>query len=347
MDLQNLLKKGGYSLEHKKKYPGGLKVLLLPLFIILLGMFSTCYANVSEEYVNYSIDLLRDNYTNSNTSYQNNFRTYLNNLTNEQRFYIYNTINNYLTANNLSDITDYNIIFIARYSNTSPSYRFDVVIFNNTAPNGYENLGFYLWGSTKVTIYKDNSSTNNFYHIRFNIQDITQNNFYTYSTNSSSNYLNGQFGYYEFNSDYSVLTLKNIACCGLPGGYCYLPFNTTSSTIPVILKDVNGNFNPIISEPESSGDIPIDSGNTGTITNNSGETTGQVDLSGIQNGLGNINNSINQQGQAIIDNQNQNTQSIIDNQNNNTNQITETLTEQPNLSNTTISSGDIERCFRF
>lgn len=65
-------------------------------------------------------------------------------------------------------------------------------------------------------------------------------------------------------------------------------------------------------------DIPEDTGNTGEITDNNGDVTGQIDLSGIQNGIGNINQSINNQGQAIIDNQNTNTQSIIDNQNQNT-----------------------------
>lgn len=332
------------SLEHKKKYLGSLKLLLVPLFIMLFATCSTCYANVSEEYVNYSINLLRDSYTNSTSSIQNNLRNYLNNLTSEQRFYIFNTINNYLMTNNLSNINDYNIIFIARY--ISSSYRLDCLIFNNTVPNNYENLGFFLWSSSQVCMYKNISSSDVFYQIRFIINNITDNTFYTHTINSSNNFLNGQFSFYEFNSEHSVLTLKNIACCGLPGGYCYLPFNSTSSTIPIILKDLNGNYKPTTPQ-EPSGDIPIDTGNTGIITNNSGETTGSIDLSGIQNGLGNINQSINTQGQAIIDNQNQNTQSIIDNQNNNTEQITETLTEQPNLSNNTITSGDIERCFRF
>lgn len=90
-------------------------------------------------------------------------------------------------------------------------------------------------------------------------------------------------------------------------------------------------------------DIPDKpSGDTGGTTSPSGEggggNTGTIDLSNIESGIDNINNSINNQGQNIITNQNQNTDKIIANQNQNNQEVTQRLDDINSYDKDTIDN---------
>lgn len=306
---------------NKKKYIGSLKLLLVPFFIMLLSFFSNCFAYMSSEYLDYGLATLKDNYlNNNNSSYQSTMRqnaeAFLNDNIAKNLFL--DKFNSQLDTWGIPNIKDYNIICCAHYATR---YYLKFFIFNNTVPNGYDDLDFFFIDSNSRFKARHLNSSDYWFQYNVCIQknndgSCTLSNFQFWKYTSTSDYASIYLGSTSFTSDQNtVLTCSNIFCCGLPGGYSYYPLTGSTTIIPVILKDMNGNYNPVTPDPELSGDIPIDTGNTGTITNNSGETTGSIDLSGIQAGLGNINNSINNQGQAIIDNQNENTQAIIDNQN--------------------------------
>lgn len=69
---------------------------------------------------------------------------------------------------------------------------------------------------------------------------------------------------------------------------------TKNGSYKILMQNNNTDF--IISEEFN---LNWYSSNTGDITNSSGETTGNIDLSGITSGIENVNNSINQQGENI------------------------------------------------
>lgn len=108
----------------------------------------------------------------------------------------------------------------------------------------------------------------------------------------------------------------------------------------------NDMYNPTPEPDEPSGDI---TSGTGTITNNSGDTTGKINLSGIEQGIGNIQNQISGDSQKIINNQNENTQTIVNTISGEFGKITNTLTDNADdtIDNTVITSGDIESSLGF
>lgn len=104
-----------------------------------------------------------------------------------------------------------------------------------------------------------------------------------------------------------------------------------------IIECASANIPVPSGDNDSSGDTPV----TPSGDNGSG---GNIDYLPA---LDNINNNISNQGTAIINNQNENTDKIVNALSGETNKITNTLTDVPNISDTKITSGDIERCFRF
>lgn len=328
----------------KKIYLGGLKVLLLPLFIMLLGMFSTCYARttLTDDEAEYLYNYLF-NYTYSNTNNLPNYINFLgsNNgqcLANKNSVYqegVESFKNQFNTLNTLEidpnktvfwvscwGKSDTNLIYgnfnngknndlphlYFRFRNNNSGYLYLRAIDDNKQELSTYNVSYVkiVFASDSLTI-KSHSSNYNINNA--SLSDSSSSNWYYWKDKSSSwnlEYLqNGKSiienipGVVSFSNTNAIYTNYN--------GQVFFDSPQTR-----LLKTLYVNGGTVPDDPDEP--VP-DTGNTGTITDNNGDTTGQIDLSGIQNGLGNINNSINQQGQAIIDNQNQNTQSIIDNQN--------------------------------
>lgn len=106
------------------------------------------------------------------------------------------------------------------------------------------------------------------------------------------------------------------------------------------LNNYNGqtyyDFYPKPEPEEPSGDSPgIGTGTTGTITNSSGDTTGKVDLSGIESGIGNINQNIDKTNQKL------------DGISGEIGKLNENLTTVPSLSGENITSGEITGALNF
>lgn len=192
-----------------------------------------------------------------------------------------------------------------------------VFIANNTF--GHDGLPFlyinYNSGTGSTICYK-NSSNDKFHPCFFIFSDGTfafDNSFN--STEGNSNYKDRLT--ISSNKSYIVNNFI-LTTMGTASFYYY----DNNKYIPV-LNNYNGfdYYDMYPKEPdisdEPSGDIP---------DKPSGDNTGTtIDLSNIENGIDNINNSINNQGQNIINNQNQNTDKIINNQNQNNQELTQRL----------------------
>lgn len=368
-------------MDHKKKFHGGLKVLLLLLFTMLLGMSSTCYASttLSDSEAEYIFDyLFKNTYQDLVGADYYNFRgasssTSISRYNFEQSYtYFMNTFN----TNNTIEVNPLNTIFLTTWSSSTSGYLYWANFNLSAGTDDLSHLYFYCWSNSgkKVGILGIDSS-----------ESTTSNE--VYGGRCKFTYSNNSFAFTEFNNNFKIspsgtnLRTNITSSTALPTLSRWLNYDDTwlnnvdtSSIInPIpglctlnptaaIYTSFDGNFlqapytrllktfyvkpnEPVEPSGDNSGDIPSNNG-LGNITTPSGDNGGNVNLQPIQDGINNINNSINTQGQAIIENQNQNTQSIIDSQNNNTQQITNTLTDEPDLSNTSITSGDIERCFR-
>lgn len=326
----------------KKKFRGGLKLLLLLSFGILLGMCSTCYASITKEFLDYSVDYLynsKDKVNITLSSTQNavfeNFRT---SDTIKNQFI--NCVDSYLNNYNIINLTDVNCFMYLYYPSSTDGITFACIFSNASAPQGYENIGyvrFYPYAD-KLYFRAYGTSTDYIYVFLINVKSTSASQNYKYKLKagedmgySSQPYLN--LDYINFNEEHSIITIDNIfACAGLPAVYSVYPFTSNSTTYPMILKDSNGNYGTSSPEPdEPSGD----SGSTGTITNPSGEVTGNIDLNGIENSLNNIENKIPTSGDIA---------GVISGE---VGKITDTLTSQPDISNTVITGDDIESALNF
>lgn len=325
-------------MEHKKKYLGGLKVFLSLLFIMLLSMYSTCYASISDDYLTYSLNQLKT----FNGSYSS-VLTHCIDVCLTNKTELLSNLINFENQNNLTGLKDVNYsFFISSVERNSAG--FYIVISNAGAGTNY--LNFIELYNNYITAHENDNSKIYCYEIRVG----NTSNYIGYYTPYILGY--GQLtsytrSNYSINNDNDVLTMSTIACAGLPAVYWRYNFSSSGTVYPVILVDSQGNFIVEELEPEEpSGDSPsIDT--TGTITNSSGDTTGTIDLSGIQQGIGNIQNQISGDTQKAIDNQNQNTETIVNTISGEVGKITNTLTNQPNLNDTTISSDDIESSLGF
>ena len=193
-------------------------------------------------------------------------------------------------------------------------------ICNNTF--GHDGLDFlYIKKSygTGYTYYYKNSSDNVFVPCFWIKNDGTFAFDNSFSGSTIDNY--GGNDRLTINSNKSYIVNNFILTTVKTASFYYYDNN---KYIPV-LNNYNGfdYYDMYPKEPD------IDSGDTGGTTSPSGEggggNTGTIDLSKIENGIDNINNSINNQGQNIINNQNQNTDKIISNQNQNNQEVTQRL----------------------
>lgn len=276
---------------YKKKFHGGLKLLLLLLFTMLLGICSTCYAEDNiwllddSDYFEWYYDYLLNN-SNLNSTY----KTRIQNI-GKSSFgaSFYNAWNSAMINKGFSNCLYTNCAIISRQTSSNLAF---LLILHNAGSPGVLDLGFlYLWGDY---VYGTYPNSGNIYLLKITIDSngniISNNTFETVSNTSSGS----SQGSYSFNDDHSVLTLQNSGFAGIPQGYTKSDYiNGNAQT--VIFSSIGGNFIPSDSQPEnpsgdSSGDI---GGNTGTITNPSGDITGNIDLSGIENGITNINNNLN------------------------------------------------------
>lgn len=349
-------------MDHKKKYLGRSSLLFGLLLFLLLGFSSTtCYARteLTDDEATYIWNYLVSNQYSENidngTIYNGYFTSSNTSINRKDVSSNIQNFKSYFNNNNTLDFNINNLIVISRWYNYSTSYEVDLYFYNcnNTFSDSLDYLYIEKNQNTdnfSIKAYNpDNNTTGTINGVRLNIYINPSMSTFTFRgfNNTSAGTLPFIFKLTNnYNSQYST---QNVILENYPG---IVSFKNTG----VIYSNWNGlNY---FSEPQSyflktlysgGGDSPVipdepipDTGNTGEITDNNGDVTGQIDLSGIQNGIGQINNSINNQGQAIIDNQNQNTQSIIDNQNNNTEQITDTLTESADdtINNTNITSGD-------
>lgn len=338
-----------YFLDYKKKYHGGLKLLLVLLFTMLLSMFSTCYAVVSTEYIQYTLETLKENADFG--QYSSTYKTLLDYHLNNNGFItsLTNEINSFLNSQSVSSITDYNTV---TFTNANSSYLYVTYIFSNcTAPNEISNLGYLRFaynqgeGRYYVSCYGESSDKIYTFSIRF------QNNY-----NKSYAYVNKSYitpnignvnltdyislGTYSFNNDLTTFTSNNIACYGLPVAYIPYPITALySNPYGLILLDSNGNYQPATPEPEPdpepSGDTPVNPSGEG------GGSSGTIDytnqLNNINTSIDNVNNSV-QEVKEQISGDIQKITNSIDNLNN-------TLTSPADMDNIIITSGDIERCF--
>lgn len=328
-----------FSLETKKKAGYGALLLVL-LFTMLLGICSTCYAEDNiwllddSDYFEWYYDYLLNN-SNLNSTY----KTRIQNI-GKSSFgaSFYNAWNSAMINKGFSNCLYTNCAIISRQTSSNLAF---LLILHNAGSPGVLDLGFlYLWGDY---VYGTYPNSGNIYLLKITIDSngniISNNTFETVSNTSSGS----SQGSYSFNDDHSVLTLQNSGFAGIPQGYTKSDYiNGNAQT--VIFSSIGGNFIPSDSQPEnpsgdSSGDI---GGNTGTITNPSGDITGNIDLSGIENGITNINNNLNNIENKIPSSGE--IQSVISGE---VGKITETLTVQPNLEDTTITSGDIENALGF
>lgn len=369
-----------YSLEHKKKFHGKLSLFYGLLFCLLLGSLSTsCYARTTltddeAEYIwNYFFT----------TDYNDNYLVNFNSVSDNSLLYRFpkssafngvTAFKNWFNQNNTLEINPYTTYFWVRHSREyNNTYRKVFFYYGNfVTGSGTDNLNhLYFWvnpnntSQTRIYCIDDDKNyitgvNNNvfaidmdFYSDSVSLSFLRNVTFYNPDTISSTNYYywlnkDPNWNLENINNGLSVLEPIDGICSLANANSIYSNYNGRAffdTPQPFLLQTYYSGGGSIPDIP--SGEIIPDTGNTGQITNNSGETTGSIDLSGIQNGIGTVNQSINNQGQSIIKNQNQNTEQIVNTISGEVSKITNTLTEQPNLNDTIISSGDIERFIRF
>lgn len=328
MDSADLSEKGGLCVG--KKY---LKVLLSLLFITLLGMYSTCYAIVTGEMTTnqakYIFDFILSNtiqtennltipsyYTANSTASTNpapssSWSAYTK-TSMYNRFYSESYYENFkikfnevdLSVNNKLGVEHY--MFIPYTGSNGTILNIVCIPVNNTIGNDLPFPCFQVtwrgsgnWKSILVTTYNENYENYSPFVIKIDnvgtatYWTVNSPIYFTFKTNDNT-------VFYSVNdtlkqTPYNILSLNNLYFYGASD----LNSNNVSTsdlTVPYILKTF---YNPPEEELPNP-EIPSGDTNSGTIINPSGEVTGYIDLSGIENGISNINNSINQQGQNIV-----------------------------------------------
>lgn len=336
---------------HKKKFPGGLTLFFGVLFSLLFVFSSTsCFARttLTDDEANYIYDYIFKNTYNSN---------YLNFTSSDLYSYVKNTIfqegasgfKTWFNNNNTLDIDTNSTIFWFRvYSNTSGALYFGN--FNNSKPGNDDLPFFYIhFNPSKSTQLEflaidDNKQPVSNYGIRaidmnFNSSSIT----YTQYRNSTVGTSLTSYGYNWLTkpSSWNINNINNGDSL-LENIEGIVSFSNTNA----IYTNYNGQtfFNSPVTrllqtqfidtsvpeEPENPDNT------TGTITDNNGDTTGKIDLSGIENGITDVKNQISGDTQIIIENQN----TIAQQQHND-------LTSQPDLSETEITQQQIDDALDF
>lgn len=285
-----------------KKNILGIKMGVL-LLLLLLNLFVFCtssYASITEEYILYSLQ--NGNFSRVYTGFTSveNYKQLYNRIDiNELTLLINNDIENL----GFSNPHDYNISCFFVYTN-SPVYYNIYFAFHNNSRNTYNNLGYLeinqssglanLKSHNDEPIYILNYYYDNNYIFSSKQVITVENTIYTAGNITISNIENLSI----FNQNLFTTTNLSEYFITYPSGSidvysCYLKMdNNWFETV---------NDNPIIpDEPSESGDSG-GSGTTGTITNPSGDTTGKVDLSGIEQGIGAVKDAVNNVTNTIKD----------------------------------------------
>ena len=296
----------------RKKNHGGLKALLLPLFIMLLSMFSTSYAlTPSNQISTYGAQQLfdyfyniKDNYKVDNWNKMDNFNAFYSNLQIDQAT---QTLNNAFTtwATTFPNLEQISFSFAVINSN----YQLIAIQNNNTIGSNlpFIKLNGQVYSSSSnysPSFITDNGASSNGTVLWFTFNSNGTLTYYNYQNTipSLSYKLSPLFNKIE-NTD--TANVWNFVSFG--NSTFYLKSNN-SDTLSWVWN-TNKLYNEEPQPQEPSGDNTT--GGTGTITNNSGDTTGKIDLSGIEQGIGNIQKQISGDSQRIIDNQIENTTAII------------------------------------
>lgn len=277
------------------------KLIFLLSLTLLMIFGTTSFANVTEEYVEYCLQYLYDNGSQKTSSlYQNALNYALN--TEGVINSITNNINDSLQSNDYGSLNNVNMT--AGYWPWNSSTILLCFTFSNSgAPNG-NNIDFlYISKATPSAYQGDNGD------LIFNVTFYARSNQVTFK--SASKYSNSDikidYNNITFNENLSVATISDMPFCGAPAGYINHPISDNTNKIPVIFKDLNGNFGNEI-DPEVSGDIGsgdtesgdiTESGDTGGGSGGEGTTTPDYseDLNEIKNELNNIKENIPTSGE--------------------------------------------------
>lgn len=328
-------------MDHKKKY---YIFSLVLLFGMLFATFSICYASgpaytpinemtpeIAQEIFDYYKNNNSFNYTNNAT--QNTYNNFYSQL-NSEKLQNFCDVWNSRDFSNCADYIEQCVFMIYGYNNKC----FLKVFFNNNGiGNSSNHFKMDIQAYKFICYYRDdnnNNITGSADHWVFNDTGVLSYSWReTISTSGTSlNYNQETSNFTTYNLD-SQLFESKVICAYHLNQSIFLKPRTKSDYYWYLL---NGNsildYIPIPTPtPEPTPSVPI----TGTITNNSGEKTGSIDLSGIQNSLGNIDNTTTQ-----IE---QNTQTIIQQQQ----QIQEGMTTPPDMSETEIDPQDITQNIDF
>lgn len=320
---------------YKRKKYLGIKMVVLLLFLLLnLFEFSTtCYARtqITQEEAEYICNSFW--YYKESPRIYNNLISVNQIIVPSQNFYSQNNaiaFMNYFNQNNTLDFNSNNILFFNKMERgTSYPYAYSGTIYYAIMNFGkYDNLPHLLiqFGSPNnyrnypLELYSVDDDKN---IIEYEIKAINYNfnNGLTFTGTTTSNlntpkgvkFMQEQLTWNKSNTNSSTISeIKGIVTFSSTNAV-FTNYDGTTFYSPAITKLLETSYsgdvdlNPEVPE-NPSGDI---GGTTGTITNPSGEVTGQIDLTGIENGIKDVKDTISGEGQAIRENDNKNTEQIV------------------------------------
>lgn len=330
-------------MAHKKKYLIGFYILFLMLFVLLLGSFSTCCAVTKTTLTDDEAQYLYNN-TFTSQYYGAISPTTSSNYVTISSYNHWQTFQSLFNQKNSIDLQYGNVFFIPMFWNSSSGWL--LVVNANAGKNGnlphlYAEFGNPISGGKRTIkfhfiddngIFVDETQIS-YAEFSMSSGSFTLSDFYS----TSFSYINTYWTlYYYYNEPYNsensdnrllLAPLNHITTFNNTNTIYtnWDGFTLTNTAVQHLLQTNFVSAPPYVPEP----DIPEDTGNTGQITDDNGDVTGNIDLSGIQNSLGNIDNTTTQ-----IE---QNTQTIIQQQQ----QIQEGMTTSPDMSETEIDSEDI------
>lgn len=302
---------------------------LSALLVLLFGMaLNTCsYASITEEYVLYSLE--NGNFDGVYTGYVSidGYKQLKNRINISE---LTQLLNNDIEQLGISNPHDYNVSCFFQ-SMDSPVYYNIFFILHNNSRNTYDNLGYleinlkgyrsaYVKSHNSEPIYRLDYYYNNNY--TFNSKKITT----ITSETVISNFNSRKVYTIENLQDLSIFNQNIFTTTNLSEYFINYPKDSTN-IYSSYLKMNNSWFEMVNDNPTESGEGG-GSGTTGTITNPSGDITGKVDLSGIEQGIVDINANLNGISGEI-------------------GKINENLTTVPNISDKTITSEDITNALNF
>ena len=261
-------------------------------------MSSTCYA---VDYTDFELPIeffeSLTSYINSTASnYESGATISITAL--ELKTYYDNNIKNNLKNQFLNlgaDERNLQILIWNNHGSTTWANKYCYIYFlsSNNTINNIENKAIYNIQNNMYAV-SNYSSVTNVYNINIRNSDISSglSGLQDYST---------RFRYSSADIDLENITLRTGPWFGVnqkPLNIVNLKPKGQNSYINFFLENYY-DINPVEPEPEEpSGDVGA---GTGTITNPSGEITGQIDLSGIENGIKNIKDTISGEGEVIRD----------------------------------------------